>query len=450
MGIQRLERRGGEDARIGQLLVQMEYLTDDQLKQALREQMRRERLGLLSTIGEICVENEWCTMQDIAIAMKEQEDEIFRLSSLGQILLNLGFVRQDELSRALEVHTDLAAPIGETLVELGYCDEEQIRIAMELQILYRNGVIRRSIVSRYHPYNIIELVVNYEIDDVIAERNGCFCQECRANMFALAMNGLPPRYVTDEKLIITFVERYRTEYAELVRHKLEEAVDKVKKRPKASCRGNRSKLALARIEAASGFTDQVTVHVSNRHVHLCAEHQDALFGNGYKLTRWKDLMQPGHYAAKEVVTLVGEKGKIEKVRVLGPVRKETQVEISGTDQFILGLRVPVRDSGNLEGTPGIRILGSAGEVVIDYGVIRALRHIHMTSENARRIGVKDHDLMDVRLDGDRATVCEGVLVRVSESGALEMHIDTDEANAAGVPSESIGEILGPSLRTNLD
>jgi putative phosphotransacetylase len=185
-------------------------------------------------------------------------------------------------------------------------------------------------------------------------------------------------------------------------------------------------------------------------VHLCAEHRDVLFGNGYTLTRWKDLIQPGQYATKEVVTLVGEKGKIEKVRVLGPVRKETQVEISGTDQFILGLQVPVRDSGNLKGTPGVRLLGPAGEVVMNYGVIRALRHIHMTPEDARQIGVKDHDIVDVRLNGDRATVCEGVLIRVSESGALEMHIDTDEANAAGVPSESIGEILGPSLRTNLD
>jgi len=232
MGIHKQERKSGGDARIGQLLVEMEYLSGDQLKQALREQMRRERLGALSTIGEICVENEWCSMRDIAIAMKEQEEETFRLSSLGQILLSLGFVRQDELNQALVLHTDISAPIGETLVELKFCTEEQIRIAMGLQILYRNGVIRRAVTSRYHPYNIMELVVNYEIDDVIVERGGCFCQECWANMFALAMNGLPPRYVTDEKLILTFVERYRIEYVDLVRHKLEEAVDKVNKRPK--------------------------------------------------------------------------------------------------------------------------------------------------------------------------------------------------------------------------
>ena len=142
----------------------------------------------------------------------------------------------------------------------------------------------------------------------------------------------------------------------------------------------------------------------------------------------------------------GEKGKIEKVRVLGPLRKETQVEISGTDQYILGLRAPVRDSGNLEGTPGIQIVGSAGETVTDSGAIRALRHIHMTSDDARRMGVADRDIVDVRLNGDRTTVCEGVLIRVGDPAALEMHIDTDEANAAGVPSESIGEILGSSFR----
>lgn len=446
MGAQRKEKRGNEDVRIGRLLVEIGYLTDDQLNQALEEQRHREKLGIQSTIGEICVEHDWCSMREVAIAMKEQEEEIFRLSSLGQILLELGFVRPEELGWALEMHTDLSAPIGETLVELEICTEEQVRMALELQILHRNGVIRRSLTSRYHPYNVMELVVNYEIDDVIAEHGGCFCCECRANTFALTMNALPPRYVTDERLVLTFIERYRTEYVDLARHTLEGSVEKIKERPKGSCRGNRYRLDLKRIAKAGGFVDQVLVHVSNRHLHLSAEHLNKLFGNGYALTKWKDLVQPGQYAAKEAVTLVGEKGKIEKVRVFGPVRKETQVEISGTDQFILGLRVPVRDSGNLAGTPGIRIVGPAGEVTTDYGVIRALRHIHMTQEDARRTGVADRDIVDVRLNGDRTTVCEGVLVRVVEPAALEMHIDTDEANAAGVPSESIGEILGSSFQ----
>jgi putative phosphotransacetylase len=236
------------------------------------------------------------------------------------------------------------------------------------------------------------------------------------------------------------------EYAELVRNKLEDAVGQVKNRPKGTCRGNKYRLDLERIASSEGFVKQTPVHISNHHVHLSAQHCDTLFGTGYELTKWKDLMQPGQYAAKEVVTLLDEKGRIEKVRVLGPLRKETQVEISGTDQYILGARAPVRDSGNLANTPGIRILGPARETVIDYGVIRALRHIHITPEDAQLFQVKDREIVDVRLNGDRATVCEGVLIRVNEPAALEMHIDTDEANAAGVPSESIGEILGSSVR----
>lgn len=448
MGIHRQEHPTTDDVRIGNLLVQMGYLTNEQLAETLREQMRRENMGIQCTVGEICVEYEWCTMKDIAIAMKEQEEEVFRLSALGQILLNLGFVSPEELGRALEAHTNISAPIGEMLVELGFCTEDQIRVAMGLQILYRNGVLRRALISRYHPYNIMELVVNHEIDNVIAERGGCFCQECRANMFALAMNELPPRYVTDERLILTFTERYRAEYAELVRQTLKHAVDAVKNRPKRKCRGNRYRLDLERIAAAGEIVREVPVRITNRHVHLNATHLEALFGQDYHLTQWKELRQPGYYAAKEVVTLVGPKGRIEKVRVLGPVRQQTQVEICGTDQFLLGLRVPIRDSSNFEGTPGIHIIGPKGEIDLEHGVIRALRHIHISPSDAEKFGVSHHDVVDVRLNGERTTVCEGVLIRISETAVLEMHIDTDEAHAAGVPAESTGEILGPSFRSH--
>jgi putative phosphotransacetylase len=292
----------------------------------------------------------------------------------------------------------------------------------------------------------MELVVNQDVNEVIAEREGCFCRQCWANVFALVMNELPTRYVTDERLIPTFIDRCRAEYRPLIRSRLELAVDKVKSRPKGACQGRLQHLELERLAAAGqGFADQVTVRVSNHHVHLVPEHQAALFGPGYELTRWKDLVQPGQYAAKEVVSVVGPKGRIEKVRILGPCRAESQIEISGTDQFILGTQAPVRDSGNLEGTPGIRLVGPAGEVTTQRGVIRALRHIHMAPEDARRASVKAGDAVDVRLNGDRTTICQGVLIRVSGASALEMHIDTDEANAAGVASESVGQILGPSL-----
>jgi putative phosphotransacetylase len=131
------------------------------------------------------------------------------------------------------------------------------------------------------------------------------------------------------------------------------------------------------------------------------------------------------------------------VRILGPLRAQTQVEISGTDQFSLGVQAPVRESGQLEGTPGILLRGPAGEYKITAGVIRALRHIHMPPEDADRIGLRNGAHVSVRLVGDRATIAEGVVVRVSPDAALEMHIDTDEGNAAGVAAESTGQVLIP-------
>jgi len=175
----------------------------------------------------------------------------------------------------------------------------------------------------------------------------------------------------------------------------------------------------------------IIVGVSNRHVHLSREDLETLFGKGYELTPVKELRQPGQYAAKETVTIVGPKGAIENVRVLGPVRKETQVEISRTDAFRLGVRPPVRDSGDLEGTPGIVIIGPNGILVKEKGVIIAKRHIHMHPKDAEYYGVKDKDIVKVIVEnGDRRLIFDDVLIRVREDFALEFHVDTDEANAA--------------------
>ncbi len=175
----------------------------------------------------------------------------------------------------------------------------------------------------------------------------------------------------------------------------------------------------------------IVVGVSNRHVHLSKEDLEVLFGKGYQLTPVKDLRQPGQFAAKETVTIVGPKGAIENVRVLGPIRKETQVEISRTDAFKLGLNPPVRDSGDLDGTPGIVIVGPAGVVVKNKGVILAKRHIHMHPKDAQHYGVKDKDIVKVIVEkGERRLIFDDVLVRVREDFALEFHVDTDEANAA--------------------
>ena len=185
----------------------------------------------------------------------------------------------------------------------------------------------------------------------------------------------------------------------------------------------------------------VPVGVSARHIHLSQEHIETLFGKGYELTEFKPLSQPGQYAANETVAVIGTKGQFDKVRILGPARKATQLEISRTDSFAIGVKAPVRESGNIEGTPGITIKGPAGEVTIDEGVIVAARHIHFHTSDAEKWGIKDKDLLKVRVGGERGVVFENVIARVSDSFALDMHIDTDEANAAGIKNGDTAEIV---------
>lgn len=175
---------------------------------------------------------------------------------------------------------------------------------------------------------------------------------------------------------------------------------------------------------------KVPVGVSGRHVHLSKEDLATLFGEGYELTVKKELSQPGQFAAEEVVTLVGPKSVISNVRILGPLRSQTQVEISRTDGFTLGVRPPVRQSGDIAGSAGITIVGPVGAITIKEGVIIAQRHIHMSPEDAEKFGVSDKDTVSVRVDGARALIFTNVLVRVRDDFRLDFHIDTDEANAA--------------------
>ena len=184
------------------------------------------------------------------------------------------------------------------------------------------------------------------------------------------------------------------------------------------------------------------VEVSAHHIHLTQEHVDALFGGGHQLTRHADLSQPGQFACKEQLTIVGPKGRIERVRVLGPVRKYTQIEIAMTEQFKIGIHPPIRESGDIEASPGCTLEGPAGSIQVDRGVICALRHVHMTPEDALRYGVRDKSIVRVRIAGDRELVFGDVLVRVDPNFALAMHIDTDEANAANVQTGAQGHIDG--------
>ena len=177
----------------------------------------------------------------------------------------------------------------------------------------------------------------------------------------------------------------------------------------------------------------IPVGISNRHIHLSTQDLETLFGKGYELTPIKDLSQPGQYACKETLTLIGPSMRpIENVRVLGPVRKASQVEISLTDSFVLKVKPPVRESGDIAGSAPVTIVGPKGIVELKEGCIIANRHIHMHTSDAVKYGVKDGDYIDVdALQGTRKTRWYGVQVRVRDDFALEMHVDTDDANAVG-------------------
>jgi propanediol utilization protein len=195
-------------------------------------------------------------------------------------------------------------------------------------------------------------------------------------------------------------------------------------------------------ETGPGAPGGIPVTVSARHVHLTRAAVDRLFGPGRQLSKLRDLRQPGEFACAESVTLVGPSMRpIEGVRILGPVREYAQAEISRTDAVRLGLDPPVRRSGDLAGSPPITIVGPAGALALREGAIRAVRHIHMTPRDAEVHGARDGDLVRVRFSGPRALVFENVMVRVSNRAALELHLDTDDANAADVRLPMTVDIL---------
>src|SRR5206468_5324901 len=203
-------------------------------------------------------------------------------------------------------------------------------------------------------------------------------------------------------------------------------------------------LGRSHIESALGAQkpQPFLVEVSAHHIHLTQEHVEALFGRGHQLTKQADLSQPGQFACKEQLAIVGPKGRIERVRVLGPARKYTQIEIAMTEQFKLGVHPPIRESGDIADSPGCSLESPTGSVKVDRGVICAFRHIHMTPTDALRYGVRDKSTVPVRIAGDRELVFGDVLVRVDPNFALAMHIDTDEANAANVQTGAQGFIEG--------
>jgi len=182
---------------------------------------------------------------------------------------------------------------------------------------------------------------------------------------------------------------------------------------------------------------KIPIEISARHIHLCQEDLDKLFGAGYELKIKKDLSQEGEFASEETVTLIGPKNTIDKLRVVGPVREKTQVELSYSDCFFAGIDAPLRLSGDVAGSVGAKIKGPAGEVELKEGVIVAKRHLHLNPKEAEELNLKDNDLVKVKVIGDRGLIFENITVRIKPNFKKSAHIDTDEANAAG-----LGKICG--------
>jgi len=203
-----------------------------------------------------------------------------------------------------------------------------------------------------------------------------------------------------------------------------------------------AKVAAGMAQQQNGCADPIPVGVSNRHVHLSREHIDVLFGKGYELTSKNPLSQPDQFAANEVVILAGPKGTIEKARVLGPARKNTQVELLCADLYKLGITAPIRESGKLDDAADVTIIGPKGAVVAQKSTIVAKRHIHMTPADAERFGVTNSQVVSIEIGGERGLILGSVVVRVSPDFKLELHLDTEEANAAGVKNGSNVHLSG--------
>lgn len=198
---------------------------------------------------------------------------------------------------------------------------------------------------------------------------------------------------------------------------------------------------VSKLKDASTQDHSIPMAVSARHCHISQKDLEILFGTGYQLTKKADLSQPGQFAANETITIAGPRGSLEKVRILGPARNMTQVEVSRTDSFKLGLKPPLRESGNIEGSSPVTLIGPKGSLYKKEGLIIAQAHIHMNPEDAEGFGVKNGEYVKVEIEGERPISFEKVLIRISPRYRLEMHIDTDEANAGLIAGKTAGRLV---------
>jgi len=221
---------------LGQVLRQRGYLTESQLAQALDEQTQHAASEAPPAFGEICTRHGWCTMHDVADAIVHQQEAIFEDTTLGHLLVSQGILTLGQLEDALAEQQKLGTRLGEILVSKAFCSREQVDAAITLQAGRRNSALRHLTAFAFNTFNVVEIIVNQELDEVIRAEGGCTCDECRANALALALNSLPPRYVSDHRLLMLFVERFRAESLDLIRERIRVAVRRVKERPKSTHR----------------------------------------------------------------------------------------------------------------------------------------------------------------------------------------------------------------------
>ena len=222
--------------RLGQVLIGQGHVTEEQVSKALVLQKKRLEKGVRQTLGEICVEQGWCEMRHIAEAMRIQQEHLFNATALGQVLVDISALTLEQLQEALEKHESASLPLATFLVERGYCTEQQVQTAVEIQQVRRAVAARQQTASFYNPFNVMELLVNELLDEVIAEHQGCTCELCRANVFALALNNLPTRYISDHARLLIVAEGTRDEYGGLIKRKVAQAVEQVKRNPRPLCR----------------------------------------------------------------------------------------------------------------------------------------------------------------------------------------------------------------------
>ena len=189
------------------------------------------------------------------------------------------------------------------------------------------------------------------------------------------------------------------------------------------------------------MSKKILVEVSHRHIHLSKEDLNSLFGENYQLNKLKSLSQSGEFAAEETITLSNEDRKLERVRVIGPVRNQTQIELSRNDANQLKIKVPLKESGDLKNTPGIEIIGPKGKTKLKQGVIIAKRHLHANPQEANQLNLKEVDKIKIKIPGERSLIFEEIIVRINPKYALAIHLDRDEGNAAGIETKTHGEII---------